>query len=321
MSETTKIAILGTGGTIAGLGSKDGANLGYQAGQIAVADLLDSIQLPGLPLDMRLCVQQVAQLDSKDMDVPVWQALVRACEQWLAREDVAGLVITHGTDTLEETAWFLQRVLQPLKPVVLTCAMRPASALSADGPANLRDAIAAVPQLPAGVWLVAAGEVHGAQWVHKAHPYRLNAFVSTGQAAAAWVEEGRVRWQGLRGDWPVQPPVRAQAWQTAAADWPWVEVIASGAAAKACMVDALVHAGIDGIVVAATGNGSVHRHLLQALQRAQAQGVHVVLTTRCEQGQVVSSAGASWCPVSALSPIKARIDLMLDLLECRCEHA
>ena len=141
------LALLGMGGTIAGTGSASG--VGYQAGQIAAQDLLGGIAVP------TGCVvrpQQVRQLDSKDIGDGDWLALAQACGQQLADPQVAAIVITHGTDTLEETAWFLQCVLPAGKPVVLTCAMRPASALSADGPANLRDALACAADGGALAW-------------------------------------------------------------------------------------------------------------------------------------------------------------------------
>jgi L-asparaginase len=106
---------------------------------------------------------------------------------------VSGIVITHGTDTLEETAWFLQCVLRPAKPVVLTCAMRPATAISADGPGNLRDAVACAADMQAagrGVLAVVAGRVFSARQVRKVHPYRVDAFDGSGAGPQGWVEEG-----------------------------------------------------------------------------------------------------------------------------------
>src|SRR5829696_3706814 len=112
-----RIVVLGTGGTIAGRAASAQDNIGYRAGEVGVAELLQ-----GLPQAADLAVQgeQVAQLDSKDMEFAVWCALAQRCAHWLAQQDVAGLVITHGTDTMEETAFFLQSVLAPVKPVVLT---------------------------------------------------------------------------------------------------------------------------------------------------------------------------------------------------------
>lgn len=311
---TRKIVILGTGGTIAGQGAEQGGSVGYKAGQIGVAQLLQPIVQGALQGRFAFEMEQVAQLDSKDMDVTTWQLLAQSCAKWLACADVAGVVITHGTDTLEETAWFLQAVLQPSKPVVLTCAMRPATALSADGPANLRDAVLCVAQGPAGVWMTALGEVHSAQWLRKVHPYRVHAFSSGAQGPAGWVEEGVVRWSHPTAITRVAS-LEDAVWMRPADQWPWVECVSSTAAARPTAVDALVAAGVQGLVVAGTGNGSVHHALQGALQRAVAQGVVVWRTTRCEQGQIVQADGMQDPDVTVLSPVKARISLMLTLLQ------
>ena len=133
-----KIVVLGTGGTIAGTAASAGDNIGYTAAQVGVEQLIAAVPpLAGWPL----ASEQVAQVDSKDMDAAIWRQLAQRCAHWLAQDDVQGIVITHGTDTLEETAYFLHAVLAPAKPVVLTCAMRPATALVPDGPQNLLDAV------------------------------------------------------------------------------------------------------------------------------------------------------------------------------------
>lgn len=319
MSKARKIVILGTGGTIAGQGASNGASVGYKAGQITVAQLLQPMLQGSLQAGLEFDVQQLAQLDSKDMDVATWQLLAQACMHAQSQDDVAGVVITHGTDTLEETAWFLQCVLQPIKPVVLTCAMRPATALSADGPANLRDAVLCAASAVAGTWMCAMGEVHAAQHVRKVHPYRVQAFTSGAHGPAGWVEEGRVRW--ACASTAAQPANLAlpslsvgTGWQKVADQWPWVEIVTSTAASRPQAVDALVAAGVQGLVVAATGNGSVHAEMQSALHRAAAQGVIVWRTTRCEQGAIVLADGEHDAQVSALSPVKARISLMLHLL-------
>src|SRR5438132_2292849 len=171
-----KVVVLGTGGTIAGTAADELDNVGYTAGQLAVAQLVRAV--PALAAVAIEC-EQVAQLDSKDMGHAAWRDLALRCAHHLARPEVAGIVVTHGTDTLEETAWFLQRVLAPAKPVVMTAAMRPATALQADGPQNLLDAVT-VARAPGarGVVAVLAGVVHGAREVRKVHPYRVDAFGS-----------------------------------------------------------------------------------------------------------------------------------------------
>lgn len=123
-----KIVILGTGGTIAGTARQAGDNVGYTAAQLGIASLIEAIPaLASGPCE--LLTEQLVQLDSKDMGFAVWRRLAQRVNFWLAQSEVAGLVISHGTDTLEETAYFLQALLNPVKPVVLACAMRPATAL------------------------------------------------------------------------------------------------------------------------------------------------------------------------------------------------
>lgn len=307
--------VLGTGGTIAGTSSQPGDNIGYTAAQVGVDELLRAV--PGLTeaTGGALVAEQVAQVDSKDMDCSIWRALAQRCAHHLQDEDVRGIIITHGTDTLEETAWFLHQVLGACKPVVLTCAMRPATALTPDGPQNLLDAVTAV-QAPgaSGVLAVAAGEVHGARHVQKVHPYRVNAFSSGEVGPLGWVEEGQVRWaQNL-------PPALAGQALIAmdkiaeSREWPAVEIVISHAGASGRLVDALVQGGVRGIVVACTGNGTIHHGLESALLRAQDAGVRVVRATRCVEGQILPRPGDPLPDSQGLSPVKARISLQLALL-------
>lgn len=312
-----KIVVLGTGGTIAGKAGSAGDNIGYVAGQVGVQDLLDAV--PGLAQAAQgaLEVEQIAQIDSKNMEFAVWAALARRCREHLDDDRVRAIVVTHGTDTLEETAWFLHGVLDARKPVVLTCAMRPATAIAPDGPQNLLDALA-VANAPGahGVLAVCAGAVHGARQVQKMHPYRVDAFSSGEGGPLGWVEEGRVR---LAQDWPQEQAgwaLEALEKIASGASWPRVEIVMNYAGASGSMVDALVRDGVHGLVVAATGNGTLHHALQAALERAQQAGVAVRVTTRCPLGQVLSLpwAEAALPLAPGLIPVKARVSLMLELL-------
>ena len=301
------IVILGTGGTIAGTADYAGDNVGYTAAQRSVADLLACLPgLAGQPIE----AEQVAQLDSKDLDCATWQLLARRAAAQLARPEVQGLVITHGTDTLEETAWLLQRVLAPAKPLVLVAAMRPATAVMADGPQNLLDALAVLRSPGAqGVLAVLAGRVHAAGRVRKAHTYRPDAFESGDAGPLGVVEEGLLR---RFQPWPDSGPALGLALLApAAGDWPWVEIVHSHAGAGPQAMLALLAAGVQGLVLAATGNGTVHRALQPALDRAAATGVPVWRCTRCAAGVLV---GAGAGPAAAMSPWQARVELMLTLL-------
>ena len=304
-----QIVVLATGGTIAGRAARADDVLGYRAGEVGVDELL-----AGLPAPEGVVVtgEQVAQVDSKDMDFALWRRLAARCRHWLDQTQVQAIVVTHGTDTLEETAWFLQRVLAPAKPVVLASAMRPASAPAPDGPQNIADAFT-VPTNPRarGVVAVCAGSRPGAADVRKVHPYRLDAFGSGDAGPIAYVEAGAVR--QLR-PWPV-PSDSTGLFELATREqpWPWVEIVHSHAGVDGRAVQALVAAGVKGLVVAATGNGTVHALLEQALLRAREQGVRVVRSSRCLEGPVMAQP-LDALPASPLTPAKARVELLLQLL-------
>lgn len=321
-----KLVLLGTGGTISGRSVDPADNIAYQAGQLGIEDLLAT-----LPQRIRSAFEfvseQIAQVDSKDMSFAIWRRLAARCIHHLSQADVCGLVITHGTDTLEETAYFLHRVLAGAgalcKPVVLTGAMRPASSMSPDGPQNLLDAllVASAPSA-VGVLVVMAGKLYVGAEVQKVHCYRLDAFDATDAGPLGYVEEGAVR---LVRPWP-QSGAESTTGFGAYADamqWPRVEVVMNHAGASGFAVDALIAHGqmskepLSGLVVAGTGNGTLHHELEAALLRATQRGISVVRSTRCPQGRVLTTGGESLPDSAGLSPVKARIALMLRLMEER----
>ncbi len=311
--QSKTVVILGTGGTIAGTARDTSDNLGYTAAQLGVADLLRAV--PALA-STAIEAEQVAQIDSKDMSHDLWRDLALRCAHHLARREVAGVVITHGTDTLEETAYFLHRVLDAAKPVVLTAAMRPATSLQADGPQNLLDAVRCA-QAPGarGVIAVLAGTVHGAREVRKVHPYRLNAFDSGDSGPLARIEEGVLR--QLR-DWPQDPPAfLLDSLPEDPAAWPRVHIVSSHAGSDGSVVSALRAVGAEGFAVAATGNGTLHVDLEAALLQAQADGVLVLRGTRCNDGRVIAGPADVLPSAGDLTPVKARIELLLRLLATR----
>ena len=321
-----KVWVLGTGGTIAGKSSNSADNLGYTAGEMGLDQLLQTVEGLAAALNGRVLMsEQLAKIDSKDMSFSLWRELALRVNQHLEQADVQGVVITHGTDTLEETAYLLSVVLPAAqlarKPVVLTCAIRPASSATPDGPQNLLDALAVVGTAGAcGVIAVCAGTLHAAQDVQKVHPYRLDAFNSGDAGPLGYVEEGTVR---LLRNWPLAlVDVGTSVIEKMAAldRWPRVEIVMNYAGASGIMVDALVSlagvpaAPLRGLVVAATGNGTVHQALETALLRAQAAGVTVVLSTRCTNGRVLPTPGQLFPDSRGLSPVKARVALMLALM-------
>lgn len=302
------VVVLGTGGTIAGTAASALDNVGYQASQIGVQALIDAVPaLEAVPLE----AEQVSQVDSKDMGFAVWRSLAQRLQAQLARPDVVGAVVTHGTDTLEETAFFLQRVLAPAKPVVLTAAMRPASSLQADGPQNLLDAVTLAQVDGArGVVAVLAGDVFVGTELRKVHTYRANAFASGDAGLLGRMEDGVLR---RFRDWPRGRPIGLAAIAADPGGWPRVEIVMNHAGADGRLVDALVEQGLDGLVLAGTGNGTLSTPLEAAARRAVAAGVRVLRASRCAAGPVIGTDGAL-PDAGPLSPVQARIELLLGLL-------
>jgi L-asparaginase len=322
-AKNQKIVVLGTGGTIAGESASANEGLTYKAAQRGTNDLL-AVALgpqelwPESLLDCQFDAEQVAQLDSKDMDFETWIHLAQRCEHWLAQSDVTGLVITHGTDTLEETAYFLSQVLNSSKPIVLTCAMRPANFKDADGPQNLKDALLlAATTKGQGVWMVAAGEIHHSQYVHKVHPTRLHAFDSGEIGLAGRVINDQVQWLDTFCT-PICTPLSTRHLSVSqlphADQWPWIEIVMNHVNASALNIDALVQAGVKGLVVAGTGNGSVSSKLKASLALAQEAGVEIRLATRCNQSTVIPTESHVFDATGGLSPVKTRVALLLEML-------
>ncbi len=352
VDSTSYIAVLGTGGTIAGRASSGADHVGYTAGEVSVSELIGNLAgtvQTSAGTGVQVQCEQVAQIDSKDADWAFLWRVAGATTKALAQADCQAVVITHGTDTLEETAWFLACVLGQqvaTKPVVLTCAMRPASALVPDGPQNLVDALtlAAYPGA-CGVQVCVAGASWSAHSVQKVHPYRLNAFDGADVGPVAYIEAGMVRPVTAQ----VASPhgycysaaqaclVNVAAGQPAPAQ-PWVELLVHTSAASEQLVGALRQAGVAGFVVLATGNGTLNAHWLQSLLACTQAGVPVWCATRCQAGQLVASAlPSATCTtqekarltpatllthaglpyVPGLSAVKARISLMLYLLTPR----
>ncbi|WP_321953085.1 asparaginase [Paraburkholderia bannensis] len=313
-----RVAVLATGGTIAG-SAPDAANTaGYQAGVIGVAQLLAAV--PGLDAVAQIHAEQVASVDSKDMSFALWSTLVQRINELLSSDDIDGVVITHGTDTLEETAYVLHLAVKSAKPVILTAAMRPASALSADGPLNLLNAVTLAASGQAGgqgVLVAFNNRIHCARDVAKISTYAVDAFQSPEIGALGWVQDGRVEFQrrALRPH-TVDTPFHAD--KLTETQWPHVEIVTSYAGVSRIAVDALVSAGVRGIVVAGTGNGSIHSTLQQALADAVAQGIAVVRASRVGSGHVMHNGAAKddalgFVSAGTLSPFKARVLLMLAL--------
>ncbi len=327
------VLILGTGGTIAGTGADPSRTWAYQAAQLGVAQLVAAV--PELA-DIPLATQQVAQIDSKDMAWPVWQALAQALDAAMQDAEVEAVVITHGTDTLEETACLLHHLHDGRKPIVLTAAMRPATAPDADGPRNLRDAVR-VAHTAAGLGLggvvaVLQGRVWAGIDVRKAHSHGLDAFDAGGAVPQALLDDVGGMLASEEGATPLAawPRGEAMGWALLSASTPpRVEVVLSHADADGWLVDAALRQSamdaasheterraqtLRGVVVACTGHGTVNTGLEAALQRAAAQGVVVWRSSRVARGGVTPREGDVWPAAGTLTPAQARVALQLRLL-------
>lgn len=318
------VVILGTGGTIAGTGTDPDRVWDYRAGQLSVGDLVKAV--PDLAA-IHIEVEQVAQIDSKDMSWQVWQALGQALQRQLDREDVAGVVITHGTDTLEETAYLLHRLVDGRKPVVLTAAMRPATAPDADGPRNLLDAtrvaLEAARRGLGGVVAVMRGDVWAGAQVRKMHTCSMDAFDAGGQPPLARVD-AQGQWHEAVQSWPASGNA---GWWPLSLEAPRVEIIHSHADADGWMVEATlayVHehgpntgqqkGPLKGLIMAGTGHGTLHKGLEAALTKAVAHGVTVWRSSRVARGGVQSREGDAFVACGELTPAQARVALMLFLM-------
>lgn len=328
-----KIVILGTGGTIAGLSLQPGAGGAYTAAQVDIQTLVNQAgplapslaegRAAGLSAPV-VQTEQLAQVDSKDMSEPIWQRLLQRVAQLQQDPEVHGIVITHGTDTLEETGFLLQACWPLGKPVVLTCAMRPSDAPDADGPGNLRDAIdlTRAPGL-SGVRMVCQGQVFEGHVFQKVRTDGVQPFGADPLGALGECRDGLYREHrdvDRARAYPLVTPAEFTALLTAD-PWPRVEIVMNHAGADGRLVRDLLAGSaslpardrLRGIVLAGTGGGTYSEGLSAALQQAQQQGVLVWRSTRATWGMVSTVAherftGVPW------SPVKARVAMMLDLL-------
>lgn len=309
------ITILATGGTIAGQAASATQMTGYTAGVFSVQDLLSDV--PGLDELAHISGEQVCNIDSSSMTDALLLQLAQRANELLARTDVDGLVITHGTDTLEETAYFLNLVLKSSKPVVVVGAMRPATAVSADGPLNLINAVKVAVQeesVGRGVLVVMNDEIYGARDVSKTNTTNVATFKAPGGAPLGFVVGGIVRYYyaGSRLH-TVSTPFAADALTAL----PRVDIIYTHVGEDGALIEAVVAAGAKGIVYAGSGMGSVHEAAEPALAAAAAKGVAVVRASRTGSG-IVAEGLARWTqagfiPADNLNPQKARILLQLAL--------
>jgi L-asparaginase len=309
------IVVLATGGTIAGAATSD-VQAGYTSGQVGVEQLLAAV--PQAKKIANLKGEQVSNIGSQDMNDEVWLKLATRINEILAQPDVDGIVITHGTDTIEETAYFLNLVVKSAKPVVLTASMRPSTALSADGPLNYFNAVAvaANPQAAGhGVLVVVNDWIHGAASLTKTNTTAVQTFLSPLSGLIGTVAYGEVEWYRD----PVGRHTRSSEFIVDQSTvLPRVDIIMAHENMDGALIDAAVAAGAKGLVIAGVGNGNMTKPALDAVARHAKNGVLVVRSSRVATGQVgrnveVKDDEMGFVASLAHNPQKSRVLLRLAL--------
>ena len=319
-----QVVVLSTGGTIAGSGASTMSLAEYKAGALLGAELVDAV--PELKQFARVRVEQICNVASPDITIAIWKQLAERINAIFAAEpDVAGVVITHGTSTIEETAYFLNLTVKHDRPVVLTGSQRPPSALSADGPLNLVNAVrtAAAPESRGrGVLVLLNDEINAARDVTKSNTYRAETFRSGELGFLGYVDQDRVAYYRTPGK---RHTTNSEFDVSVIADFPKVDVLYAYAGSNnALLLDTLQRAGVQGIVYACTGAGTVSAPDKEAIGRIKNLSADMkpvfVRSTRVSNGRVIARKEydeLGMVPADNLNPQKARILLMLALTRTR----
>ena len=310
------VTILATGGTIAGSGASTTTTVGYTAATVGVERLIAAV--PELAKVAQVKGEQVFQIASENMSNEHWLTLAKRVNTLLAQPDVDGIVITHGTDTLEETAYFLDLTVKSKKPVVIVGAMRPGTALSADGPINLYNAVllaASQEAVGKGVLVALNDQIHAARDVTKTNTSTLDSFKTPELGLLGYI-------QGSKPYFYRQPTRK----HTADSEFdvsklsalPQVDIVYGYANVSPVALNALVGAGAKGIIHAGVGDGSLASSVKAGLIEARKKGVLIVRSSRVGQGIVARNGEANddeldFVASDTLNPQKARILLMLAL--------
>jgi L-asparaginase len=313
------VVVLATGGTIAGAAASD-VQAGYTSGQVGVEQLLAAVpQAKKLAL---LRGEQVANIGSQDMNDEVWLKLAGRINALAAQADVDGIVITHGTDTIEETSYFLNLVVKSRKPVVLTAAMRPSTALSADGPLNFYNAVAVAANKEAagrGVLVVVNDWIHGASSLTKTSTTAVQTFLSPVRGLIGTVAYGQCDfYRGPVGKHTTESEFSLEG----VTALPRVDIVMAHENMDGKLIDAAVAAGAKGLVIAGVGNGNMTKAALDALAVHAKKGVICVRSSRVATGLVgrnveVDDDKLALVASNDLNPQKARVLLRLALLKPR----
>lgn len=310
------VHILACGGTIAGKGASADDLTGYTAGEMSLDDLLGAV--PQLTEYAHISGEQFSNIDSSNMTEALWLQLVQRVNALGADETVDGIVITHGTDSLEETAYFLQLTAHTNKPIVLVGSMRPATAISADGPLNLLEAV----QLAAdertgtfGVVVAMNGTTCSARFVEKTDTTHVDTFKSRQQGLLGLMQDGNALWY--------QQPVRRHTTQSilscdGVTALPKVEILYAYVGMTTDMITSAKARGVEAIVLAGFGHGQMADNVAEALHEAVRQGILVVRASRTLGGAVTTVPKYSdFLSSDNLTPQKAKILMQLALLQTR----
>ncbi len=318
MTALPRVLVLSTGGTIAGRGDSTMNLAEYKAGSLKGAELVEAV--PEIGQFAQVSVEQIANIGSSNMTIAVWRRLAERIDALFSADaGLAGIVITHGTSTLEETAYFLSLTVRHDRPVVLVGAQRPATAVSADGPLNLINAVraAACPDSRGrGALVVLNDEINAARDVTKSNTYRAETFRSGELGFLGYVDQDKVAYYRAPEK---RHTVKSEFDLPAIASLPPVEIVYSAVESNApVLVEALENAGVRGIVFASTGAGSLSDRERECVNKsiAQSRGTVFVRSTRVANGRVLGRAAFDALGIVAadnLSPQKARILLMLAL--------
>ena len=306
-----RLLLLATGGTIAGCADDSATLNDYTAGVLGGDALLAAV--PQLQDLAAITVETIANVDSADLLFEHWRALVgRIRDAFATDPELAGVVITHGTNTLEETAWLLQLLIDDPRPVVLVGAMRPATALSADGPLNLFQAVQVTVSPEAhgqGVLVVMDGQIHGARALTKVATQGVGAFASPGSGPLGWVDDAGVHL-------PLTPAARVVPFSELELpeQWPSVAIVYGCVEPEPLMLMALLNAEVQGLVFTGTGAGQLSAGERSSLKAWPGPRPLMLRANRCGSGPVHSDADderLGLLPAGSLNPQKARVLLLL----------
>lgn len=316
-AEKPNVVILATGGTIAGKATSDTATTGYKAGTIGIDTLINAV--PEIKNYANVSGEQVSNISSNNITDAIWIKLANRTNELLARHDVDGVVITHGTDTLEETAYFLNLTVKSKKPVVVVGAMRPATAISADGPMNLLNAVRIAANKESsnrGVLVALNDEIDAARDVTKTNTLMTNTFKSPELGILGYMESGTPVFYRKTTR---RNTINSEFSLKGVASLPYVPIIYGHANGDPDLIQAAINSGAKGIIYAGTGNGSIHESDEKVLAEASAQGIIIVRSSRVGNGAVVkaqqSYTDEHFINGGTLNPQKARILLQLALLK------